>query len=165
MDPEIIDPSREVAKDVTMIYSDSAKVKFQISSPQLEKYDDDGILVEEFPKGLLIEFFDDEKKVTSWVSAKYALRRSAEGTMLLKDSVMLSNQKEDILETSSILWDDLNQTLTTPKFVRIIQGGESRDTLYGMGFKAKSDFSQFEIQKFYGKRRAQDLSREFGIDN
>ena len=164
-DDTIIDPSKEVANDVTIIYSDSAEVQFQIKSPRLEKYDDNGILVEEFPKGLLVEFFDEEKNVNSWVRAKYALRRSAEGTMLLKDSVVLSNQKNDVLETNSILWDDVNKSLSTPKFVRIIQGGAAKDTLYGMGFNAKTDFSKFEIQRFYGKRQSQDLSKEFGIDN
>lgn len=159
-----IDPMREIARDVDMIYSDSGIVQFRILAPVLEKYDDNGVLVEEFPRGLRIEFFDRDKSVNAWLSAQYAQRRSAEGTMLLRDSVVLMNEHKDKLETRSLTWNEVEQKLTTRKFIRMVQG-ETRDTLYGTGFTAMTDFSVFEINKFIGRRQYQDLSRELGLDN
>ncbi len=155
-DPSV-DPDKEIALDVTMIYSDSAIIKFVISSPVLEKYDDQGVVVEEFPKGLRIDFYDDQKRVNSWVSAKYALRRASEGTMVLRDSVVLQNETGDRLETSALTWNELEKTITTKKFMRMIQG-TTRDTLFGTGFKANIDFTNFQITNFSGRKKYSELS-------
>lgn len=159
-----VDPNKEVASEITMIYSDSAVVKFRIISPLLEKYDDEGIMVEEFPEGLKIEFFDADQKVRSWLTANNAIRRAAEGTMLLRDGVILENEKSDRLETSALTWSEEDKTLSTRKFIRMIQG-ETQDTLYGTGFKANIDFSNFQITNFIGRRKYRDLSQELGFDN
>ena len=155
------DPSRETARDIEMLYSDSAVVKFRIISPLLEKYEEDGMLVEEFTEGLRVDFFDENKKVISNVYANYALRKGAEGSMLLRDSVVIISEKGDKLETSSLTWDEANKKISTKKFIRLIVG-ESKDTLYGTGFTANSDFTNFAISTFSGRRKYANLSEEFG---
>ena len=154
------DPSKETARDIEMLYSDSAVVKFRIVSPLLEKYEENGMLVEEFSEGLRVDFFDDNKKVISNVYANYALRKGAEGSMLLRDSVVIISEKGDKLETSSLTWDEANKKISTKKFIRLIVG-ESKDTLYGTGFTANSDFTNFAISTFSGRRKYANLSEEF----
>lgn len=149
------DPEREIAEDVEMIYSDSAKLQFIIQTPRLEKYNEDrNTIVEEFPKGIHIDFYNPNGEISSTLSANYAERRSAEGTMLLRDSVILDNG-EDRLETIGVTWNEEEQTLKTAKWVQLIQGA-TKDTLWGYGLDAKDDFSQFRIGKPLGKRRYQD---------
>lgn len=148
---EFTDYRKEIAENVEMLYSDSAVVKFRIVSPRMEKFLKDGVLIEEFPKGLKIDFFGPELKLISSISALYAQRVSEEGTLLLKDSVVIINAEGDRLETNSILWDELNHKLSTNKFVRLIKAS-NQDTLFGFGFEAQSDFSRFELQQFAGKR-------------
>lgn len=151
------DPDVEIARDVNMIYSDSAKLKFTIKTPLLEKETESDVLIETFPKGLLIEFYDDSKEVFSSMSAKYAQRKSKEGTMLLRDSVILTNDAGDILITPGITWDENNQRLQTSKFVQLVKSS-SQDTLYGFGFDSKDDFSSFKIQNVKGKRKHASLT-------
>lgn len=151
LDPDF-DPEREIAEDVEMIYSDSAKLQFIIQTPRLEKYKEEkNTLVEEFPKGIHIDFYNSEGEISSTLSANYAERRSSEGTMLLRDSVILDNG-EDRLETIGVTWNEQKQTLKTAKWVQMIQGA-TKDTLWGYGLDAKDDFSQFRIGKLHGKRR------------
>src|SRR5690606_10460511 len=50
-----------ISKDVTVIYSDSARVKAELTAPELREYPD-SIAMYEFQKGVLIRFFDEEGK-------------------------------------------------------------------------------------------------------
>jgi len=84
---------KEIAYDIEMIYSDSAIVEFRVQSPVLEKYTNDGMLIEEFPKGFLIEYFDENQNVIFKLSSNYAQRISEEGLLVLRDSVTYINEK------------------------------------------------------------------------
>ena len=147
---------KEIATDIEMIYSDSAIVEFRIVSPRLEKYYEDNVQIEEFKEGFLIEFFDGELQVISKLSSKHAKRMSAKGLLILRDSVTYVNDKDDQLETNALTIDELGGKITSTKFFRLIQGA-SRDTIYGRGFEATSDFSKLQINKYLSKRKAIEL--------
>ncbi len=152
---EVYDPEeleKEIAEDIEMIYSDSAVIEFRIISPRLEKYNVDNFVVEEFPNGFLIEFFDLDMNVVSKLSSNYALRTSAKGELILRDSVSYINDQNDLLETNALTINELKGTITTKKFFRLIQG-DTRDTIYGRGFNANSDFSRFKINKYLAKKQ------------
>ncbi len=156
---EKIDPRKEIATNVELIYSDSAITKFKIISPIRESFNEESKFVEEYPKGLYIEFYDKNKKVISSMRAKYARRVSEDGQMTLRDSVVLMNHQGDKLSTRGILWDEQNHILHTTKFVQLVRVN-AQDTFYGFGFHAKDDFSKFNIIQLTGKRRYQDLTKE-----
>lgn len=154
-DPEELE--KEIAEDIEMIYSDSAVIEFRIRSPRLEKYELDKIIVEEFPKGFLIEFFDENMDVISKLSSKYAMRKSAKGELMLRDSVAYTNDQNDILETNALVINESEGTISTKKFFRLIKG-DTRDTIYGRGFDANSDFTRFQIKKYLAKRQGIDVN-------
>lgn len=143
---------KEIAYDIEMIYSDSAIVEFRVKSPVLEKYTNEGVLVEEFPEGFLIEYFDEQQNVIFKLSSNYARRVSEQGLLILRDSVTYVNEKNDILETNALTIDELNNSITTTKFFRLVQG-PAKDTIYGRGFSANSDFTSFRVNNYVGKRR------------
>ena len=87
------------------------------------------------------------------MAAKYAEHRSALGTLLLKDSVVLTNDQKDELTTTGITWNEGRQSLFTDKFVRLVKAA-THDTLYGFGLQAKDDFSRMNIKNLTGKRRS-----------
>jgi len=151
------DPDVEIAEGVESIYSDSAKIKFIIRTPRKEEYYEQNVLVMRFPKGVNIEFYDREQKISSTMYAKYAERRSSKGTFLLRDSVVLTNAENDELTTTGIIWNEIEQTLSTNKFVRLVKAG-SQDTLYGVGLDAKDDFSRMNIKNLQAKRRSESNS-------
>lgn len=152
-----LDPGREIATDVELIYSDSAIVRFRLLADRQETYEEEGKMVEEYPEGLFIEFFDRNKNVTSSMSADYAIRVSADGLMTLRDNVVLVNDKDDKLTTRGIVWDELNHTLKTAKLVRMVKA-VAKDTIYGFGFEARDDFTQFRINQATVKRKHQHLT-------
>lgn len=140
----------EFAYNGYLLYSDSAVAKVKLDYVVLKKFKKDGQDFTEFPEGIYVEFYDNFKKPTSWLSSKYALRNDNAGSMIARDSVVLYNADQDKLETSELTWDEKEELIKTEKFVRISQPMKG-DTSYGYGFKAKQDFSEFEIGKFSGK--------------
>lgn len=140
----------EFAYDGYLLYSDSAKIKVKLDYDVLRKFEKDGQPMSEFPEGIYVEFYDNNQSPTSWLVSKYAIRNEREGTMVARDSVVLFNVDKDKLETSELIWDEDESIIKTDKFVRITQPMKG-DTSYGYGFRAKQDFSEFEIGKFSGK--------------
>jgi|GEM_PF-4063949 len=158
-----IDPSREIALGVEMVYSDSAKIKFKLLASRQDVYMENDKLVEEYPQGINIKFFDADERLTSSMRSKYAKRVSEDGVMTLKDSVVLVNHLGDQLTTTGITWDELNHRLRTQKYVQMVKAS-SKDTFFGFGFEAIDDFSRFSITQFTGKRKYKPLTKELGLE-
>ena len=160
---EVFEPGKEIALDVDMIKTDSGRIEFRIITPRREMYQEEGKLVESYPNGLHIDFYNDQEEVISSVDARQAIRVNKDGIMTLRDSVVLVNKDGDKLITPGIVWDKVNHTLNTSKFVKLIRVA-TQDTSTGFGFYAQDDFSVFQINNFRGKRRYQDLSKEITED-
>ena len=142
--------SAEFAFDGYLLYSDSAKIRVKLNYDVLKKFKIENDAMTEFPEGIDVEFYDNNEVPSSWLVSKYAIRNDKQGTMTARDSVVLYNADGDKLETSELLWSEKDELIYTDKFVRITQPAE-QDTSYGYGFRAKQDFSEFEIGKFSGQ--------------
>lgn len=147
--PEL-EENAEYAYDGYLLYSDSAKVQVKLNYETLKKFREDNESMTEFPDGIFAEFFGPNSKPNSWLTSKYAIRYDKKANIICRDSVVLYNIDGDKLETSELIWDEELSLIRTDKFVRITQPMKG-DTSYGYGFRAKQDFSEFEIGKFSGK--------------
>ncbi|MEL6945221.1 MAG: hypothetical protein AAFO82_21425 [Bacteroidota bacterium] len=58
----------ERMEEVEMLYSDSAKVQVRITAPTMLRYTERNVK-QEFPDGLLVEFFDGRQNVSGYLSA------------------------------------------------------------------------------------------------
>lgn len=160
---DVIETNKEIATDIELYYSDSAITQFKIISPRRESYTEENKLIEEYPLGIDVEFYDRDQNITSSMKAPYAKRVSIDGVMLMKrardEEVVLINANGDKLTTTGIEWNEVENTLKTRKFVQLISA-QTRDTSYGVGFEALDDFSRFKITQLAGKRRYQDLTND-----
>jgi len=152
----------ETAENITLIYSDSAVIKLKIEAPLLRRHIDKAKITEEFDEGLKAEFFGPNKLVNCWLESRYAIRKEKENQIIVRDSVVLWNKNNEKLETSELIWNEIEQTLSTNKFVRISQPTKG-DTSYGWGFESNADFTRFEIKnKFSSKMSADEVSSALG---
>ena len=160
---DVVDTKKEIATDIELFYSDSAITQFKIISPRRESYTEEKKLIEEYPLGIDVTFYDRDQNITSTMKAPYAKRISIDGVMIMRrardEPVILVNAKGDKLTTPGIEWNEVENTLKTRKFVQLINA-RSRDTSYGIGFEALDDFSRFKITQLKGKRRYQDLTKD-----
>lgn len=142
------------AKGVELLYSDSAIVRIRIRAPRMLTNKDLTKPVREFPEGVNVDFFDENKQVSSRLFAKYGKHLQAERKVVLRDSVVVFNNRGERLETEELFWEEANDSLYSNKFVKIITPTK---IIYGHGMRSNLDFSVWEIDSVRGVVMQQGL--------
>jgi LPS export ABC transporter protein LptC len=128
------------AENVELYMSEKDRVKVKMTADVAYEFQNGD---REFPKGVFIEMFDVNGKVTSTLRANHAYYFKKEdhwrgrGNVELKDLVRIQQ-----LNTEELFWKPKDQKIYTEKFVTIRQEG---DVLYGEGLTAKEDLSEYVI--------------------
>jgi LPS export ABC transporter protein LptC len=151
------DYSIEEARDVEVIYSDSAVLRVKIEGPLLRRYVYRFRVEEEFPEGVVVNFFDTNARPTAWLSAKYAIRKPQEHRThrtIVRDSVVLHNTLGEKIEGLELIWDENEETIYTDKFVKITRPDE---IIYSRGFKSNQDFTKYTLYAVEGEMLFEEL--------
>lgn len=143
-----LDPQKEYAVNIEMLYSDSARIKAKINAGLMVKYNNQRDSYEEFLNGVRVSFFDQEEKESSVLTGKYAIRYSGEDLIYIRDSVVWESIREEKLETSELIWDDRKQLIYTKKFCVIQRPGE---LILSQGFEANQDFTEIKLNAIEGE--------------
>lgn len=134
---------------VEIIYSDSAKVRAKLITPELLNFKTEKPYIE-MKKGLTIIFYDENQQETSRLKADYAIRYERENSVELKRNVVASNIKGETFKSDELFWDETKRRFYSNKLVSIT----SKDNvLYGTSFWANEDFSYYEIVQSTGDLR------------
>ncbi len=144
-----------IAKDVEILYSDSAILRVRVHGPVLYNYDDRENPRQEFPQGVKIEFLEADLSVKSVLTAKTAVRFPEKGQIVARDSVELNTIKQEKLETEELVWDEKTAKIFTDKFVKVTKPGE---IIYGYGLEAEQDFSYWLIKVPKGRIKVDQLN-------
>lgn len=148
------DVAIEVGKEVEILYSDSAIVKVRVLGPVLHNYTSLSDPKQLFPEGIKVEFFDAKGTITSQLVAKNAIRQHGKGLVTARDSVVLTTNKGEILETEELIWNEKEEKLSTNKFVKVTSPDE---VIYGFGLEANQDFTYWKILVPQGRIKATDI--------
>jgi LPS export ABC transporter protein LptC len=145
----------EIAKNVKIIYSDSAIIRMIIVAPFMQS----SISLENpkkiFPKGVSVDFFDNNQHKSSQLSANFAEYLENERIINLKDSIVIRNYKNEILETEELFWVEKDSKIYSKKFVKITTESE---IIHGYGFSSNMEFTNWEIDSVSGIFEAKSLS-------
>jgi len=136
----------ESSDKLTILYSDSARVKVKITTPKLTRFATEDPITE-LPQGMLVEFFDENMKVTSTLQAKYARRKDLESVMEAKNDVVVVNSKGEKLNTEHLMWNEKTSKIYSDEFVKITTPDK---IIYGNGFEANQDFTSYKIFNIKG---------------
>lgn len=150
------DTNVEIARDVEILYSDSAVVRVRITAPVLMYYIERDNPRQEFPEGIKVEFLNPDLRVRSTLTAKFAIREQDKGLVTTRDSVVLTTIEQEKLETEELLWDEKTEKVYTEKFVKVTKPGE---VIYGFGLEANQDFSFWKITVPKGIIKAEQLDK------
>ncbi len=154
---EIVDQDRlaiESAREVRMLYSDSAVVRVRIAGPLMLRHVNLKEPYQEFPEGVDVDFFDAFQRVQSELTAKYAIRYEGKNEITVRDSVVWESANGERLETEELVWDDQKHIVFSDRFVKITKPGE---VLYGYGFEANEDFTRWKIKALEGRIKVDGL--------
>lgn len=149
----------ETAREVEMLYSDSSILKLRIVTPTLLRHLDKRERFQEFPDGLLVEFFSENgQEVMGRLTANYAQRYDNDGRFVVRDSVVWVGSQGERLETEELIWEEEKDKVSTNKFVVVRRPDE---IIYGHGFESNQKFTEWRIRAIEGRIRANDLTKDF----
>ncbi|MCX6270984.1 MAG: LPS export ABC transporter periplasmic protein LptC, partial [Bacteroidetes bacterium] len=134
----------ESAKDIEVLYSDSAEVMIWMISPRLDRYAGSEPYTD-FPKGVKVVFYDKGLKEKSLLTCNSA--RIFERTKIMEGRgkvEIVNRQKLEKLNTEHLVWDERKRKIYSNEFVKIT----TRDRiLYGQGFESDQSFDNWSITK------------------
>ncbi len=143
---EVYDGAFHEVADSELWYSDSGVVRLMVKSAKMLEYENGD---QEYPEGIYIEFYGDDKMITSTLEADKAFYSKETDLYRGVGNVKLESLKnKQKLSTEELFWDVKDKQVYTEKFV-IIETQE--DILHGEGLTAAQDFSSYRILKPTGE--------------
>jgi LPS export ABC transporter protein LptC len=153
----LADTYYEVADSVEILYSDSAVVRVRIKAPILYNYSDAKNPRREFPNGILVEFFDENKNIQSRLTAKRAVQYDKTNKFVVEDNVVVRSIKNETIETEGLVWDESTQRVYSDRFITITTATE---VIKGYGFESDYNFQNWELKKVSGRLQADRINDE-----
>jgi LPS export ABC transporter protein LptC len=142
---EYTGPLSEV-ENIEMYYSEKDVVKVKMTAALVYEFKNED---REFPKGLYIEFFDEEGKLASTLKANHAFYFKETNQWRGRENVEVKNLKKgEQLNTEELFWKPTEKRIFTDKFVTIRQ---QRDVIYGEGLEANEDLSDYTLKSVSGE--------------
>ena len=132
--------------NVLMLVSDSAKLKFQLTAPLEQQFENGDIL---YPKGMKVTFYsaDGLKTVINTLTAKYGKVEKAKNLYIMRGDVQVANvPQQQRMNTEELFFDKTKQLIYTDSamFVKVTTPTEY---LTGYGLTANQNFSRYRILK------------------
>jgi LPS export ABC transporter protein LptC len=138
--------------NVEMLYSDSSLLRAKIKARLRESYITEPQYVE-FRKGIQMEFYDSDGRISSKLTAGYAISYNEREVMEARNNVVLTNNKGEKLNTEHLIWDRKANRIYSDVFTKITSPDR---IIYGEGFESEGDFSSYKIRKIKGSVRLKE---------
>lgn len=110
--------------DLVMIYSDSAKIKYKVITPEYLKIKREKEKYEEFPKGIYVISYDQTGKEIGSIKSKYARKLEDEMLWEARNEVVIINAEGKKLETELLYWDMKKEIIYSDRYVRLTADGQ-----------------------------------------
>ncbi|MDD2983144.1 MAG: LPS export ABC transporter periplasmic protein LptC [Crocinitomicaceae bacterium] len=129
-------------RDLVVLYTDSGYAKVQVFATIAETYSKPEQVMK-LKDGVKVNFFSNDGEIVSVLTALYGEIHQNDGTMFVRDSVVLFNkEKNQRLETEELHWNQKDSSIYTNKAVIV---RKDNAILFGQGIKTKQDFSEYEF--------------------
>lgn len=136
------------AENFKLTYTDSTRVKAILTSPLNYDYGNQEFSYSEFPKGLHLDFYDDEQRKNE-VDAKYGILYNETDLIELRDSVVIKTYDGKILKTDKLYWDQKSEWIYTDEAFTYIDPVEG-SVMNGVGMDFNRDFTIVKAHKTDG---------------
>jgi len=134
-----------VGYNLELIYSDSARMKYKVITPEYVKMTKGPEKYEEFPQGLHVISFDNEGKEVGSIKSDYAKKLEEEMLWEARDRVIVINAEGKKLETEQLFWDMKKEIIYSERYSKLTAGGQILEG--NRGFKSDQNLND---PVFYG---------------
>lgn len=123
------------------IYSDSAEMKVRMTAKKQLALQNGN---REFPEGILVEFYNDQK-ITSTLTSNFARYYKDANKYMVSGNVIITNlEEEKRLNTEELFWMPAEEKILVENDKQVIITTKT-GMLTGKGLVAKEDFSTYKI--------------------
>ena len=123
--------------------SENGKMTLELAAPKMVSYQTRDSYTE-FPNGLKIIFYDSLMQPKSELTANYGISYDNKHTMMARGNVIVRNfQKQEQLNTESLLYDQSSKKVSTEEFIKITQPDR---TILGKGMESDELFDNWVIR-------------------
>ena len=136
-------PILEALNFETMV-TDSGKIRYFLKAPKLLRFENERDAYFEFPEGIELIQYDENKEVVSSITANYAKQFEKDKKWEVKNNVIATNAQGDTLKTEQLFYSELEGNIFTDEFVRIIRPGQN---ITGIGFKSDQTLQNWKIKE------------------
>jgi len=124
-------------------FTDSGVVRFYMKAPELKRFENDNLPFDEFPQGLELIKYDNNRRIVSSISARYAKRYIKEKKWEAKNDVVAVNALGDTLKTEQLIWDERAEKIYSEQYVRIVRPDQ---IITGIGFESDQSMENWRIK-------------------
>ena len=135
-----------IAIDISLKYTDSAKLKAHLISPKMLDYSNRDFAFNEFPDGVNLTLFDELGRESTVIS-DYAIAYDQTNLIDLQGNVVLTTHDGSVLNADQLYYDQVKNWLFTNQPVKF----STKDQIInGNGFDSNMDFSQARVLEITG---------------
>lgn len=139
------DADVEVADSVKFTYKEGPYSRAVVTGKIVKRFTNSKNKLE-FTDGLLVKFYE-QLTLISVMKADFAESNDDEQIVNIKGNVYIENSRYEIMETQELTWNMRSKKIYTDKPIKI---KTTDNTIYGVGFDADEDFSNYTIRKVNG---------------
>lgn len=139
--------NQEKAEGVVILYSKEGHTKAQLFTKTFSHIQNTKPSYVEMRNGLRVEFYNDSLQIITTLTAKYGKLFEETGNVLVRDSVVVTNDKKEQLNTEELVWNEGAQKFFTEKFVKI---STPTQVIYGDGLESNQTFTEYKITNVKG---------------
>jgi len=136
-------------EDVVRNYTQDGKMKGKLQAPLMQQFDGIVEAYFDFPKGISILLFKENKIETS-LRANRAIYYQKKKTWEAIGDVVISNINGDVLQTQKLYGDETQKKIFTDQFVKITKA-DGTVIKGGKGFESNTEFTIYQFVDVSGK--------------
>ncbi|MDX1603421.1 MAG: LPS export ABC transporter periplasmic protein LptC [Salinimicrobium sediminis] len=141
------DAPQAIGQGINLKYTDSGRVVATLKSEKMKDYSNKNFPYREFPEGLMVEFYDEERKKNT-VTANYGVIYNETGLIDLQGNVVVITSDSTELTADQLYWDQTNNWVFTdhPNTIKFKNGARNK----GQGFDSNQEFTNFRSRSNVG---------------
>jgi LPS export ABC transporter protein LptC len=131
------------AENYETTFTDSGVVRFFLKTPELLRFESEGQSFVEFPQGLELVKYDNNRQIISRITARYAKQFVKDNRWEAKNDVVAVNMAGDTLKTEHLIWDERNGKIYSEQYVKIVRPDQ---IITGIGFESDQSMQNWRIK-------------------
>jgi len=146
-------------ENIETSYSNAGIIRGTLTSPLVNQFTEIDDPYTEFPKGISIFMFDENRKVTSTLRANYTKYWQKKMLWEARNKVIITNIDGDTLRTELLFGDEKSQKIYTSEYVEI---SKSDGTIIRgrNGFESNTSFTIYKFRDVTGVVNVKDLPKD-----